>query len=98
MAKKIVWTNKAKKQLIEILKYWTERNGSDAFSIKLKNLIKDQLKLISDFPQSGKKTDIPNVSVKVIHKYLLYYELIDNTIYILTILHGNRNPRELTLK
>lgn len=48
MAKKIVWTNKAKKQLIEILKYWTERNGSDAFSIKLNNLIKDQLKLISE--------------------------------------------------
>lgn len=98
MAKKIIWTNKAKKELIDILRYWIERNHSDLFSIKLNNLIKEQLKLIAEFPESGKKTDIPNVSVKIIHKYLLYYELTDGKIYILTIRHGNKNPKTLKLK
>lgn len=98
MAKKIIWTNKAKKELFNILTYWADRNRSNLFSIKLNNLIKDQLKLIAEFPESGKKTDIPNVSVKIIHKYLLYYELIEGKIYILTIRHGNKNPQTLKLK
>ncbi|SEM47566.1 type II toxin-antitoxin system RelE/ParE family toxin [Chryseobacterium taichungense] len=98
MAKKIIWTNKAKKELVEILKYWIERNKSNVFSIKLNNLISEQLKLISEFPESGKRTDIPNVSLKIIHKYLLYYEMDNDTIYILTIRHGSKNPETLKLK
>jgi plasmid stabilization system protein ParE len=98
MAKKIIWTNKAKRELIDILKYWVERNQSKAFSIKLNNLITEQLKLIAEFPESGKRTDIPNVSLKIIHKYLLYYEMADEKIYILTIRHGSKNPQTLKLK
>lgn len=98
MAKKIIWTNKAKRELIDILKYWIERNKSNTFSIKLNNLITEQLKLIAEFPESGKRTDIPNVSLKIIHKYLLYYEMADENIYILTIRHGSKNPQTLKLK
>lgn len=98
MAKKIIWSNKAKRELIDILKYWVERNQSKAFSIKLNDLITEQLKLIAEFPESGKRTDIPNVSLKIIHKYLLYYEIADEKIYILTIRHGSKNPKTLKLK
>lgn len=98
MAKKIIWTNKAKRELIDILKYWVERNQSKTFSIKLNNLITEQLQLIAEFPESGKRTDIPNVSLKIIHKYLLYYEMTDEKIYILTIRHGSKNPKTLKLK
>lgn len=98
MAKRIIWTGKAKNELIEILKYWINRNKSNSFSIKLNNLIKDNLKLIAEFPKTGKKTDIPNVNVKIIHKYLLYYEVVDDNIYILTIRHGSKNPKALKLE
>lgn len=98
MAKKVVWTKKAKKELIDILTYWMERNKSNIFSIKLNNLISEQLRLISEFPESGRRTDIPNVSVKIIQKYLLYYEMKNDTIYILTIRHGSKNPETLKLK
>ena len=44
MVRTIIWTEKAKKELIEILKYWNNRNKSKSFSIKLNNLIEEQLK------------------------------------------------------
>ena len=46
MAKKIIWTIQAKEELIEILQYWINRNKSKSFSIKLDNLIQEQLSLI----------------------------------------------------
>jgi toxin YoeB len=98
MAKQIIWTNRAKNELIDILKYWIERNKSNSFSIKLNSLIKEHLQLIAEFPESGRKTDILNVNVKVIHKYLLYYEVINEEIYVLTIQHGSRNLKTLNWK
>lgn len=75
MAKQIVWTVKAKNELIDILQYWIDRNQSKTFSIKLNNLVEEQLNLIAKSPGIGRITDVPNVSVRVIHKYLLYYEI-----------------------
>lgn len=98
MARTIIWTKKARKELIEILQYWLDRNKSNTFSLRLNSLIKEQLNLVLDFPKSGRKTDIDNVYVKVIHSYLLYYELINENLYVLTIRHSRRNPKTLKLK
>ncbi|WP_312390780.1 type II toxin-antitoxin system RelE/ParE family toxin [Chryseobacterium sp.] len=98
MAKRIIWSEKAKNELTDILKYWINRNKSKSFSIKLNNLIKEHLELISEFPETGRKTDIINVYVKIVQKYLLYYEVIDDCIYILTIRHGSKNPKTIKLK
>lgn len=98
MAKKIVWTKKAKTELFEILEYWINRNKSKVFSIKLNTLINEHLSLLAEFPNLGRKSDINNVYVTIIHKYLLYYETRDNILYILTIRHGRRNPLSLKIK
>ena len=98
MAEKIVWTLKAKKELVEILQYWIDRNKSNAFSLKLNSLIEAQLNLILEQPKIGRKTDIPNVYIKIIHKYLLYYEFVNDTLYILTIRHGSQNSENVELK
>ncbi len=68
MAKKIIWTAKAKNDLFDILNYWINRNKSKTFSKKLNNLINEQLNLILTFPHIGRKTDVENVSIKVIRK------------------------------
>jgi toxin YoeB len=36
MVEKIEWSERARKELLEILEYWTNRNKSKIFSIKLK--------------------------------------------------------------
>lgn len=98
MAYKIIWTSKAKNELIEILQYWINRNQSNTFSIKLNALITKEVNLILQYPSIGRRTDIPNVYIKAIHKYLLYYQLSNSTLYILTIRHQRRNPETLKLK
>lgn len=98
MVRDVIWTAKAKKELIAILKYWNHRNRSKSFSIKLNNLIEEQLNLISEFPNISRTTDIPNVNVKVVHKYLLYYEIVDDVLYVLTFSHGSKNPKTLKIR
>ena len=70
MAGEIIWTFRAKIELIEILNYWLIKKQSNIFSKKLNNLIISQLNLIIEYPKIGRKTDIPNVYVKVIKYYL----------------------------
>ena len=98
MVKKIIWTKKAKRELIEILDYWNNRNKSNRFSIRLNQLVEEQINLISEFPNIARSTDIPNVHVKVIHKYLLFYEIVDDVLYILTFRHGSENPHTLKIR
>ena len=98
MAKQIIWSRRAQNELIEIFEYWINRNKSNTFSTKLNSLIEEQLYLLLENPKIGRKTDIENVYIKVIHKYLLYYELVENQLHILTIRHGSKNPKTLNLK
>ena len=98
MVRTIIWTEKAQRELLEILKYWNHRNKSKLFSARLNKLIEEQLNLISEFPKIGRTTDVLNVKVKVIHKYLLYYEIIEDELYVLTLRHGSADPESLKIR
>lgn len=98
MVREVVWTLKAKNDLYDILQYWINRNKSKTFSIKLNNLIEEQLNIVAKFPEIGRKTDIKDVRVKVIHKYLLYYEILDDALFVLTIRHTRQNQKDLKLR
>ena len=43
MAGEIIWSPKAKSELIEILEYWVNRNKSNVCSLKINLLIQEQL-------------------------------------------------------
>ena len=99
MAKlKITWTEKANLERKEILDYWIHRNKSKSFSLKLNHLFIDQLKLLSSNPKIGRKTKFENVRVKIIRDYLLFYEIFEKEILVLSIWDGRRNPDGLFLK
>lgn len=98
MVKKVIWSKKAKVELAAILEYWADRNKSDTYSVKLYALLQEQLYLISEFPEIGRRADIQNVYVKVIKDYLIYYEIVNDDLFILTIRDSRRNPKTLKLK
>jgi toxin YoeB len=86
VTRKIVWTQKANQERKEILAYWIERNQSKAYSIKLNKLIKESLRLAAQYPNTGKKTTLKkNVRVKIVRDYLLFYEINETTLVVLTI-------------
>lgn len=98
MAKEIIWTARAKREFLVILEYWVKRNMSHSFSIKLNGLVSEQLKVIAEFPEIGRITDISGVYIKFINSYALYYEVKGKVLYVLSIRHMKRNPETLKLK
>jgi|SRR5690606_38622787 len=98
MAKKIIWSERSIQERTEILHYWIERNKSKAYSLKLNTWIKEEVTVLSKFPMIGRDTDVINVKVKIIKDYLLYYEIKNNELHILTIRDGRRNPKSFRIK
>ena len=65
MAKRIKWSPLAERKFDEILEYCTNRNKSETFNEKLIDLFEDATKLVANFPEMGRSTDIENVRQKI---------------------------------
>jgi toxin YoeB len=95
MAKKVVWTQRAQNDRRRILKYWKGRNKSNVYSIKLAQLFKDSVKIISEFPEIGKQTDDINVRIKIVRDFYIFYEETNTQIQILTVWNTRQDPDEI---
>lgn len=98
MGKRITWTQRAHSDRKEILLYWKRRNKSSTYSKKLNNLFKTAILLIAAHPNIGRKTNIERVRVKLVRDYLLFYEIAEEEIFILTIWDNRRNPKDIPYK
>ena len=99
MAKpKIIWSNRAKIKRYEILRYFITRNKNTTYSKKLNTKINSELRLLIKNPQLGLKTDIPEIRGLVIGNYILFYEAINDDIYIHYIWDSRQNPDDLIIK
>ncbi len=98
MVRRIIWSKRAILERQEILLYWIERNKSKSYSIKLNKLINEEIKILAKMPFIGRETDDPNVRIKVIRDYLLFYEIRNNELHILTLWDSRRNPESFQLK
>ena len=95
MGKRITWTHRAHSDRKEILLYWKDRNQSSAYSKKLNTLFKTAIDLIAAHPNIGRKTNIERVRVKLVRDYLLFYEIAEEEIFILTIWDNRRKPKNV---
>ena len=95
MARKVIWTKRAQQERKDILDFWINHNKSNAFSKKLNQLFKESIQLIRLYPRIGRLTDIDNVRVKVVRNYLIFYELVDENIYVLSVWDSKQDPEEL---
>lgn len=98
MAKRIVWTQQAQKERKEILAFWIQRNKSNVYSKRLNEIFKNWISLLSQRPLIGRKTDITNVRVKLVKDYLIFYEVSNDTLYVLSIWDVRQNPDNLKIK
>ena len=98
MAKKIIWSDQAHNDKKNILEYWTARNNSTTYSIKLNILFNYSIRIISKYPKIGRPTDFGNVRAKIVKDYILFYEEHSATINILTIWDSRQNPEKLQEK
>lgn len=98
MAKRVIWSPLAQQKRKEILKFWIQHNKSISYSIKLNTLFKEAAQLISHHPEIGKPTEIEHVRCKIVRDYLIFYEIVENRIHILTIWDNRQDPDSLIIK
>jgi len=96
MVKEVIWSRRAQNDRKEIFTYWNQRNKSNIYSIKLNELFKKAVNLISEYPQLGKHTNNKNVRIKVVRDYLIIYELDEKSrLLILSIWVSRQNPKKM---
>jgi toxin YoeB len=99
MAKrKIVWSNRAKAKLFEILHFYIKRNKSKTYSIKLYRSINKEVKLLLKHPDLGLKTTEDSTRGLIIGNYFVFYEVTEETIIIHSIWDSRQNPDNRTIK
>ncbi len=85
MAKKqIIWSNRAKQELRQILDYYNSRDGSVEYSLRLVDEIEDLLNTLSQSEFIGRLTANKKTRVVVMKVYLIFYEINQNSIEVLS--------------
>ncbi len=95
MGRIVIWSAPAQKDIKEIITYWNNRNKSNTYSRKLRNIIRDKLELIKIFPLIGIQTDHQDVRCFVIRDYKLFYVATEETIIVLRFWDTRQNPDNL---
>jgi len=99
MAKrKIVWSNRTKIRLYDILDFYIARNKSKAYSIKLQKLISKEVNLLLKQPDLGLKTSEDSTRGLIIDNYIVYYEITDDMIIVHSIWDSRQNPDNKIIK
>ncbi|MGF7138320.1 type II toxin-antitoxin system RelE/ParE family toxin [Roseimarinus sediminis] len=92
MAKqKIIWSARAKLELLEILDFYFKRNGTKTYSIKLNANFRNAVRLIAKYPRLGFQSDIPNTRVLIEGNYAIFYEIKTEVIEISSIWDCRQN-------
>lgn len=92
--KRIIWSDRSEKELKRTLDFFNERNGNKKYSVKLLKEISQLLKTLSRNVNIGRLTDNKKTRVIVMNIYLIYYEITDYEIHILSFWDNRQNPKE----
>ena len=96
--RKIVWSNRAKIKLFEILEFYNERNKSTTYSKKLYKKFTKELLLLKKQPEIGIKTDLDNVRGLIVEDFIIFYEIYPEMIVVHTVWDCRQNPESLKIK
>lgn len=89
---KIEWSLEAREDLIDILDFYNKRNDSSTYSRKLYIKFQKRIKLLSQNPFLGVRTDFETVRVLITDNYQIIYEIFEDFILIIMIWDNRRNP------
>lgn len=82
--KKIIWSELAKSEFKSILEFFIERNGSSAYSLKLAKQTENLLNTLSNNEFIGRLTSNKKTRVIPMKVYLIFYEINEDTIEIIS--------------
>jgi plasmid stabilization system protein ParE len=96
MAKRrIIWTNNADADMIEIMAYYAKRNKSKIYSGKLYSEIKQELKTLDFIIALPQKTKVEGLFYCT-HKHIsVFFMFQENNIIVKFLIDDRRNPESL---
>jgi toxin YoeB len=95
--KKIIWSTRASKELRQVLEYFNQRNKSTRYSLKLLNEIENITRNLSQNESIGRLTSNKFTRVIPMKVYLIFYEVNQNNIEIVSF-WDNRQDKDKRLK
>jgi plasmid stabilization system protein ParE len=96
--RKIIWSPRAKNDLLSILDYYFKRNGSKTYCIKLNASLRASIRLLENHSELGVNSDIKNVRVLIHGDYGIFYEIKEDTIELITIWDSRQDQKKLEIK
>ena len=91
--KQIVWSSKAKNQFKKVLEFYNERNGKTNYSFKLLSEVEKLTKTLSKSEFIGRLTSNKKTRVIPMKVYLIFYEINNNNIEILSFWDNRQNEK-----
>ena len=93
--REVVWTRNSEIQLKEILEFFTERNKSGKYSLKLYRKFKSELQIVALNPEMGIKTKLDQIKGLIVGDYILFYEILQDKLMVLKVWDCKQNPEKL---
>jgi len=98
MAIGILYSPQFADNLEAILRFYDERNGSDAYSRKLMGMIHSQIQSLAVFPEIGRMTDFPGVRILFVDRYGIEYQIRNDVILVVDIYSCQTTPDDRLFK
>jgi plasmid stabilization system protein ParE len=95
--RKIEWSPQANADLTNILKFFSIPNGSKTYSTKLNSKLRKAIRLPGKHPLLGIQSDVEHIRTLVEGDYAIFYQVVEETIRILTIWDCRQNLDNLTI-
>jgi plasmid stabilization system protein ParE len=93
MAKrKIIWSARAEEELLHVLSFYNNRNGSTDYSAKLLTKAEKIVSLLTDYPELGHPTENKVTRVIVKGDFQIFYEVSDLFIEVVSFWDARQDP------
>lgn len=95
--RKIIWSPRAKFDLLTILDFYYRRNGTKTYSKKLSASIRKSVRLLEKYSEIGVLTDVSNVRNLIKGNFNIFYEIKTDYVEIITIWDSRRDSNKLII-
>jgi plasmid stabilization system protein ParE len=92
--RKIIWSDRAAGEFKLVLEFYNQRNGSKEYSTKLLGQIEALGLLLLSYPSLGHLTKNKITRVLVKGNFMLFYEVTDHSIEIVSFWDARQNPEK----
>lgn len=93
--KTVIWTETAVRQRRKILNYWTKRNKSSRYSIKLIHEIAERIQFILKNPEASENTNIIDIRTATLGNYNIFYKTTKKDLIVIAFWDNRQNPKKL---